>query len=141
MRNPPPPPRYRIFERDRRLVVVDNWADGQPERQMMIPVHRERAKTAPGKLERIAFDGRTAFTTHRFYDAKGPRTLILDPGSVTTVNGIKVALACAAAVIATLAMVSPLLLLPLLFLTNRKLRDEIRRASTAWLDKFGHHPS
>ena len=141
MRNPPPPPRYRIYERDRRLVVVDNWADGQPDRQMMMPVPVERTKTASGKLERIAFVGRTAFTTHRLYDAKGPRTLILDPGSVTTVNGIKLALACAAAIILTLAVVSPFLLLPLLFLTNRKLRDEVRRASTAWLDKFGRPPS
>lgn len=138
MRHVPPPPRYRIYEHDRRLVVIDNWAEDPPEQQTMVPAPPTGTGVKPGRLDRIAFDGRTAFTTHRLYDAKGPRTIILDPASASTINGIKMALVVAAATLVFVAVVSPYLLLPLLALTQRKVRDRMRAATTAWIDRVGH---
>lgn len=84
----------------------------------------------------VAFDGRTAFTTHALFDDKGPRTVILDPASAATINGIRMALVVAAATIVFVAVVSPyLLVVPLVVLVQPKLRAGIRRTITAWLDR------
>ncbi|MBX9731981.1 MAG: hypothetical protein K2X59_11690 [Sphingomonas sp.] len=134
----PPPSRYRIYERHRRLVVVDQWAHGA--RSVHSPVtfagSSPTKQTRVGKLDRIAFDGRTAFTTHPLFDAKGPRTIILDAGSASTIKGIKIALVAGAAAIVTLGFVAPFLLLPLVILFQRKMRDLLRSAATAWLDRI-----
>ena len=140
MREAAPSSRYRIFERDRRLVVVDNWAEGRPERQMATsrsPVGRD---VKPGKLTQIAFDSRTALTTRRLYDAKGPRTVILDPASAATIDGIKMALIVAVAVLTFVAVAAPYLLLPLLVLTQRKVRERVRATATAWIDRRDTRP-
>ncbi len=143
MRQAPPPSRYRIYERNRRLVVVDNWAEGGADRAISVPVMAPRAarQGQPGKLNRIAFDGRTSFTTHPLFDAKGPRTLVLDPGSASVIGGMKVALGFTAALAVFLVVVAPYLLLPLVVLLQRKPRERMRGAITAWLDRAGNQPS
>ncbi len=91
-----------------------------------------------GKLQRVAFDGRTAFTTHRLFDAKGPRTIVIDPGSASMIGGVKVALVVAVAVLAGLMIVSPYLMLPLVLVLQRRVRTRIRAITTAWLDRAGN---
>lgn len=123
----PPPPRYRIYERNRRLVVIDQWASAS--------VDKAESPQKQGKLNRVAFDGRTGFTTHPLFDTKGPRTIILDPGSAQTVTTVKVALVVGAAIFVMLAFVTPYLLLPLIILLQRRFREQIRAGATAWLDR------
>ncbi|OYY64628.1 hypothetical protein [Sphingomonas sp. 28-62-11] len=134
-----PPPRYRIVERNRRLVVIDNWATVPRPLVAQSPITRPdrqiSAPTPPAKLQKIAFDGRTSFTTHRLFDARGPRTIILDPGSASAINGVKIGGAVAAFALVVLAFISPVLLLPLVVLLQRRVREQIRSAITAWLDR------
>ncbi len=138
----PPPPRYRIYERKRRLVVIDQWTQGSgPIRSTVTFAGSAPAKPTPtkpkpvGKLDRIAFDGRTSFATHPLFDAKGPRTMILDPGTASTISGIKFVLTIAVIAIVVIGFLTPFLLIPLLVLSQRKIRDRIRTAATAWLDR------
>lgn len=127
----PPPSRYRIYERHRRLVVVDQWATPST-RSIIAPLAQ---KMPGGKLQRIAFDGRTAFTTHRLFDAKGPRTIILDPGGASMIGGMKVALVVGAATLVAVAFIWPYFLIPLVLVLQRRLRHQLRARTTAWLDR------
>lgn len=128
---PVPPPRYRIIERDRRLVVVDNWADGGPR-----PIAGAPPEPAMfGQSSRMAFDGRTRFTTHRLFDARAPRTVILDPGSAAMIGRIKGVLAIAGVVAIVLLVMAPYLLLPLILLGTGKVRRALRKGTTAWIDR------
>lgn len=133
----PPPPRYRIYERNRRLVVIDNWAQGSgPVRSPVTFAESPPTKPTPvGKLDRIAFDGRTSFTTHPLFDAKGPRTIILDPGSASAIGGIKVGLTVATFALLVIAFIAPYLLIVLFVLIDRRVREQIRAGATAWLDR------
>lgn len=92
-------------------------------------------KMPGGKLQRIAFDGRTAFTTHQMFDTKGPRTITLDPGSASVIGGVKVALVVGAAALVALAFIWPYFLLPLILLLQRRFRNQLRAGATAWLDR------
>ncbi|OYY71903.1 MAG: hypothetical protein B7Y47_05420 [Sphingomonas sp. 28-63-12] len=123
-------------------MVVDHWATGRPAQASptTAAANPGRRKVVPGKLDRIAFDGRTQFTTHRLFDAKGPRTITLDPGSASVIGGVKVALAITAAAIVFVAVTAPYLLLLLVVLLQPKLRQPIRRAITAWLDRAAGQP-
>lgn len=97
------------------------------------------APPAPvGKLDRIAFDGRTSFTTHPLFDAKGPRTIILDPAGGSIIKAIKLALVAGVVGICALVYVAPLLLLVLVILFQRKSRNQFRSAATAWLDRVAN---
>ncbi len=127
----PPPSRYRIYERHRRLVVVDSWANPSTGGMVAPPAQ----KMPGGKLQRIAFDGRTAFTTHQMFDTKGPRTITLDPGSASVIGGVKVALVVGAAALVALAFIWPYFLLPLILLLQRRFRNQLRAGATAWLDR------
>jgi hypothetical protein len=135
----PPPSRYRIYERNRRLVVIDSWAQGAAAGDIAASApsmaRQPQRHNVPGKLDRIAFDGRTSFNTHPLFDAKGPRTIILDPGSASAISAIKIALVIAAAVIAIVAVIFPYLLFVLLVLLQRRVRNQLRTSSTAWLDR------
>lgn len=138
MRNPPPPPRYRIFERDRRLVVVDSWTAEGPKAEMPNLAPRERRRASRlGRLKRVAFDGRMRLTTHGLFDEKAPRTILLDPGSAATIRSIKILVAVAIAVLVFVAVSMPYLLLGLLVLAQPKPRARLRAAITAWLDRAG----
>lgn len=133
----PPPPRYRIYERNRRLVVIDQWAQRSgPVRSPVTFAGSPPTKPTPvGKLYRIAFDGRTSFTTHPLFDAKGPRTIILDPGSASTIVGVKVSLTVATFALVVIAFNAPYLLVVPFVLIDRRVREQIRLGATAWLDR------
>lgn len=81
----PPPPRYRIFERDGRLVTIDTWAEDTPA----APRDRRLGPIAPGDaigaplvaaLFRVRdAQGRRLLTTSPNWDRKGPRVIALSP--------------------------------------------------------------
>ena len=82
-----PPTRFRVVERGRRLEVIDTQAGKVPAPRVgkRAPPNLPSARTDPGRAwwpEKIRFDGGSVWTTRRFYDAKGPRTLTLDAGTV-----------------------------------------------------------
>ncbi|OYY90388.1 MAG: hypothetical protein B7Y45_07110 [Sphingomonas sp. 28-66-16] len=132
-----PPSRYRVIERDRRLVVIDDWAEGGADKRLSAPSAMDAASRPVGKAKRIAFDGRSRFTTHRLFDAKAPRTIVLDPGSAATIERLKLVAGVVVAILVFLAVTAPYLLLPLVLLLQRRPRARIRSAITGWLDRAG----
>ena len=114
----PPPPRYRIVEKDGRLVTIDTWAKrgAPPAGSSALPGANPRrvsrstgqfAGQVPGMPEKLvaAFlrvqgdDGRRLLTTGPNWDRKGPRVIALSPagerrlGIVLAVAGIALAVA------------------------------------------------
>ena len=85
-------------------------------------------------LRKVRFDGSSELTTHPLYDARGPRTIPLDPAAARIV-GLAVAggvLAATALVVA--AVFWPAILLVLVPLMQGRTRAPLRRAATRWLD-------
>ena len=98
----PPPSRYRIVEKDRRLTVIDTWAKGgtlpaPPSATPQRPAGKQAAGVSSpneiGKdvLHRLALaacldardpEGRPLFTTAPWFDARGPRSFALGRSGV-----------------------------------------------------------
>ena len=139
----PPPPRYRVIERGRRLEVIDT-ATGEPVQAPTPGTPATRPGTArwPTWPEQQGFDGRALLTTHHWYDGKAPRRLLLDPGTVQWIGAAKAAALILAMGLVLLAVAAPaalvVLVLPLALLSSR--RDALRQVATGWLDRFSEPP-
>jgi hypothetical protein len=128
----PPPPRYRVVERGRRLVVIDTWDKGAapvgaptPPTSPPTPSNLPRAMDATpqraGGIGRLlvslacggAMDGqwRPILTTKEYYDAKGPREIILSPPAARRLGSLLSRVAIALAVIALILWIFPYLLI------------------------------
>ena len=119
----PPPPRYRVVERGRRLEVIDTRA--APVDPVPAP------KLFPRQMR---FDSSGEITTRAFYDTKGPRTIRLDSVSAATIGRVKiVALFALFAFIAAAVAVPWLLAIPFA-LFNKGVRKPARDGITRWLD-------
>lgn len=132
-----PPPRFRVIERGRRLEVIDTRT-GQPvARQPEKPTSPKTAETPRSRLpQKIRFDGGAVWTTHRLYDAKGPRRLTLDAGSVQQLQMAGAGLVVGAVLWAGLALFFPPLWVLPTILASGKSRAALRGAVTAWLDRI-----
>lgn len=81
----PPPPRYKIVERDGRLHTIDTWADQPsivPGRHRADPIAAGDGIGAPlvEALFRVRdAQGRRLLTTSPNWDRKGPRVIALSP--------------------------------------------------------------
>lgn len=126
----PPPGRYRVVEKGRRLVVIDTTT-GQAATRDATPAAQQ------GRLERASFDGRSTLTTHPFYDLKGPRTLDLDPGGTVLMKQVRVGIGIASVVIVVAVVFAPwLAVLPVFLLLQPVTRNGLRRRVTDWLDRY-----
>ena len=110
----PPPPRYRIVEQGRRLIVIDNWArDKTPPAQPVAPLRAGRDLLPPkagntanrivragddggALLRRLALiacggaedaEGRPIFSSAAWFDKKGRREFSLGPSAVQRLGG------------------------------------------------------
>ena len=128
----PPPPRWRVVEQGRRLVVID-MQTGTPATRPAVPTGKFSLPTAP---ERTDFSGRATLRTHPIYDDKAPRTLTLDPGAARLIDGVRVCLIGGGVMFAVAAILLPwLVIVPIALLTPQG-RSAIRTRVTAWLDRY-----
>ncbi|WP_137862882.1 MULTISPECIES: hypothetical protein [unclassified Sphingomonas] len=143
-----PPTRYRVVEQGRRLVVIDTLAGG-PVRPVPgapeMPGERRRRMEAPRPRDRVAprlrkpeprgphanGDG-LGFTTARWFDDEGPRTIRIDQegqGQIAIVAAILLVVA-----IVCIAIIGWPVMFVLGFLAlNPKTRGGLRTAATTWL--------
>lgn len=125
----PPPPRFKIVEQDRRLVVIDTWRTERPDAAAQTP------QATPG-LARTAFDRRATLSTAAWYDAKGPRTITLGPEAAKMLQAWPGAVAAAVIALVALFCWQPWLIVPVVvLLTHRSVRRAARDAITHWLDR------
>ncbi len=117
----PPPSRYRVVERGRRLEVIDTRAHptGPPPR--LFP-------------RQTRFDGSGELATRAFYDAKGPRTIRLDSVSVGVIGRVKFVALFAAFGFVVAAVAMPWLLAIPFALFSKAVRNPARDGITRWLD-------
>lgn len=127
----PPPSRYRVVERGRRLEVIDTRQRGVAR----APADPARRGSIADRLpRRIAFDGSARLVTARFYDDKGPRTIALDPANATIVRWAEIGLILVAAICVALVVFAPWLLVVIPLLADKRVRQPVRAAVTRWLD-------
>ena len=160
----PPPSRYRVVERDRRLVVVDSWAknappgEGKPAPRPGVagtPGARLPGTTRPGIasprgatglagiLVRIACfgsddgDGHPILSTVAYYDDRGPRDITLAPAGERRLGRMLVTVIVALFVaVVLLSLVLPFLVV-LFFAAiavNAGMSSFAKPIVTRWLD-------
>jgi len=141
--NGPPPSRWRVIERDRRLEVIDTrTGERLTKTRAAEPASRPAANRSPIPLLRqTRFDGGGELTTHRLYDGKAPRTIQLDAGSAAAVSRVQLGLAGAAMLFLVAVVALPWLLGLLVLPLRREVRQPIRRRITAWLDRVEREAS
>lgn len=132
----PPPSRYKVVERGRRLEVIDTWA-AHSATPAPAERPRDRADRAPRAV--AAADVRdTLFTTRRWYDDKAPRAIresyankarLRKAGQIASFT-IAVAFALALLFAPATLIVLALLLVP------EESRRRLRAAATRWIDSF-----
>lgn len=123
-----PPPRYKVVERGRRLVVIDTQT-GQPASQ---PERRATPVTKPMRT-----DGAKVLRTARFFDDKGPREIVLGPNRTGMLNGgVAVAMIVVVALVGLAISFPALLFAPVFVLAQPKVRRGARAAITLWLDSL-----
>lgn len=132
-----PPSRWRVVERGRRLDVIDTAtglrvaAPTDPEPAPRDPARAWRGLSLP---RRTRFDGSGEWTTHRWYDANGPRTIRLDAVDAARIGRVQVGLVVAA-IVAVIAVIAwPWLLIGLALPLQAAVREPARKAITRWLD-------
>lgn len=137
----PPPSRYKVVERGRRLEVIDTWAARSATPAPAAPAERprDRADRAPRAAPAAAADARdTLFTTRRWYDDKAPRAIresyankarLRKAGQIASFT-IAVAFALALLFAPATLIVLALLLVP------EESRRRLRAAATRWIDSF-----
>jgi hypothetical protein len=160
----PPPPRYRIVERGRRLVVIDSWNKGGPTNDAgSAPTQnigsnlssRPTTKARPGLanlqsatgfaglLVRIAClgsddgAGHPILTTHEYYDAEGPRDITLSAAGERRLGRSLITLIIGLLLVVGLLWFLVPLLVVLFFgaiAVNASMNSFLKPAITLWLD-------
>ncbi|WP_298674260.1 hypothetical protein [uncultured Sphingomonas sp.] len=137
----PPPTRYRVVERGRRLEVIDTHMGGPAAPAMRaIGGSARRPPPKPPIISRTATNGTradTAFVTMRLYDAKGPRAVRLDDRAFTMLARLRLVAVFFVMAWITVALWQPVLaLLPLFLFGRNGPGTAIRRRITNWLDRY-----
>jgi hypothetical protein len=136
-----PASRYRVIEEDRRLFVIDTWAEsGRPVQTAPSPLPKSSGGAPAGLLrqslpKQTRFDGSAEVTTHPFYDDRAPRTIKLDAARMQMLARVKLGVFAASFAFALVVISNPWFLVAPLVLLNPGLRKGVRSILTAWLDR------
>lgn len=131
----PPPSRYKVVERGRRLEVID-LRDAASAQRPPVPPRIPLAKGAHRPTPAGPFAHRS-FTTRPWFDDKGPRTITLDAEGEARLEKLMpfTAIGVVALGIAAFAFwpLSPALLF---VLASKPTREKLRAAATRVIDRF-----
>jgi hypothetical protein len=148
----PPPSRYRVVERDRRLVVIDTWDKSTAPAGRRPAARSVRSgpmgTVAPpagigGLLVNLACvgaadgEGRPILTTMEYYDAKGPREIILSASAARRLGNALSRMAIALPLIVAILWMFPVLLFVLVagfWAGIAALNSAARPRVTRWID-------
>ena len=153
----PPPTRYKVVERGRRLEVVDTWSGervsspsprplagggrvgdiGDGPRDLSSPPSPAPSSGRGATTGGAGLDSDT-FVTRGWYDDKAPRTIRLNYSNRARLTNVRYGIAVAVAVLVALAfMFWPFAVILVLAVTlNPKLRTQLRAGITSWIDGF-----
>ena len=122
----PPPTRYKVVERGRRLEVIDTLT-GEPVSRL------PSASSRQGSGAGIDSD---VFVTKRWYDDKAPRAIRINRAARAQFTNLRYGVAVAVALLVVMGFLFWPLLVILAFLlaTGPTRRAQLRTASTRWLD-------
>jgi hypothetical protein len=149
----PPPSRYKVVERGRRLEVIDTRT-GRPA-SSSVPLSGRRGGDARERRDDLsgpptAFEINSgakagsagidtdSFSTSRWYDDKAPRRIRLNYTNRQRLLSLRWGAAIAVALLVVLSFLFwPLaILLVVALAAGPKLRAQLRTGSTRWLDGF-----
>ncbi len=149
----PPPQRYRVVERGRRLEVIDTWNGDRPvsaplppmpgRRDTMEPAPSPAAKAPPVHLRlspakaqtRQQLNGGRTLRTAAWWDARGPRTLYLShKGDDALTRAVGYAGALIAILFVVGLFVPPFGFLLIVLAVSKPSRNAVRARITEWLD-------
>jgi hypothetical protein len=132
----PPPSRYKVVERGRRLEVIDTHT-GKPVSHR----HEPQASAPASQPQRspAGIDDGTVFTTQRWFDDKGPRTLRLNFATRARLDKLRTGIAITVALLVALSFLFWPFVPILLFAAavTPSTRNQLRAAATRWLDRLG----
>ncbi|MCX8474455.1 MAG: hypothetical protein MT490_01550 [Sphingomonas sp.] len=122
----PPPTRYKVVERGRRLEVIDTLT-GEPV---------SRPPPASSRQGSGAGIDSDVFVTKRWYDDKAPRAIRINYATRARLLNLRWGIALGVALLIALSFLFWPLAIFLVFAlaAGPKLRAQLRAASTSWLD-------
>ena len=150
-----PGTRYKVVERGRRLEVIDTWNHNAPVKPMRAdPMDHAPQRDALAAVESIRVPprdtaspievlraprhdqrGRGLLHTKPWYDAKGPRQIVVTPAGEEKLKGLRIVAFVALFIAAVFAFLFwPLFLILPFILMNGETRKSLRAASTKFLD-------
>ncbi|WP_231478269.1 hypothetical protein [Sphingomonas sp. UNC305MFCol5.2] len=145
----PPPTRYKVVERGRRLEVIDTLT-GEPVSRPSVPLplvgtrggegglgpRDLPAPPASGTRTGTAGIDSNSFVTRRWYDDRAPRTIRLNYATRSRFTQLRYGAAIAIALLVVLSFLFWPIAIFLVFAlaAGPKLRAQLRAASTSWID-------
>lgn len=139
----PPPPRYKVVERGRRLEVIDTWNGNAPVGHKppvpapVLPASPAAAPLSAPSSPQIDARGRRRFTTSGWYDARGPRVLLLDADGERQLDNARAVLVAVAVAIVLLGLLWwPLLIMLAIVAGQPRARNNLRKGAAEWLDSI-----
>jgi len=149
----PPPSRYKVVERGRRLEVIDTRTGKPASSSVPLPLAGgargggDLGRGRDGDLSGPPASGRGAtgagagvdseiFLTRRWFDDKAPRAIRMNYANRARLLSLRWGVAIAVALLVGLSFLFWPLAIFLVFAlaTGPKLRAQLRAASTSWLD-------
>lgn len=135
MTTQPPPSRFKVVERGRRLEVIDTQAGDAPTRSARRPAAAPQDRPAGWWPCATRFDGTVEFETRAFYDEKAPRRITLDPGTAQRLGYARWVVASTVVLAVVVVLLQPWLLVGTLALANPALRARLRGWTTRLVDR------
>ena len=143
MTTQPPPSRYKVVERGRRLEVIDTRTGERatshhappplPGGEALFPKMRRLRPSLPDSGT-AGLDADT-FITKAFYDAKAPRTIRINYVNRRRLDGVRFGGALAIALLVAFGFLFwPFAFSVFAFLLSDKVRTKLRDASTRFVD-------